>query len=288
MDDEAVKQLRHVTGLDQADPQGRIDVAFRPVLAGPDSLTAGYRTLHNQESRYATVALTRQREGFELWYRLLTIGDAALRAEHEFEVPDGHLPAAHLRLSLASVALATSKLALDACVVGYYTQALALLRPMIETWKSMAYATLQPLQARRWYPGDDGSAPKTPNREKMNAALAASSDYTNNLAAMGRVLNELNDHAHLSPAALPQTQSGTEGFGILGAGYDHRWCAGIVSHATLCTHLILDELRREPHYQPERWREEVNRIGKLRTSWMQREGLLPGMDNDVERTIDGG
>src|SRR5688572_4256965 len=109
------------------------------MLDGTAELVAGYEILHNQEAKYTAIALAELPDGIALWYRYLTLFDRTLRGEHEspFDERDDRHKAWHLRLRLSGVAVATAKLALDAALAGYYSQAYALLRHMLETWQQM-------------------------------------------------------------------------------------------------------------------------------------------------------
>lgn len=271
--DQADELLREMNlGVKPGEPL-QFALAFRPMPNGSLQLLKGYRALHMQESNYAYRALREQRSGFELWYHLLTLGDDLVRREHDFTSEIAQLPAAHLRLRLASVSISTAKLILDACASGYYTQALGLMRPMIEAWKTMAYVAIHPANAQDWFPGDDGVLPKKPDRKAMNTALDLDERFRDTLVGANRLIRYLDGHAHLSPEALVQTNADREGIGIFGATYREDHCRMVISWATFCVMLILHELSRDDSSLPSKWSADLKLIESLRTVWHQQQGL---------------
>jgi hypothetical protein len=97
--DELLREMNRDVGLGQP---LQFAIAFRPMLNGPSSLMSGFRAFHEQESQYTFHSLRAQRSGFEVWYRLLTLGNELVRREHSFEVETELLPSAHLRLKLTT------------------------------------------------------------------------------------------------------------------------------------------------------------------------------------------
>ena len=124
-----------MTSIDSGQPR-----ACKPVLNAPPEVVAGYRTLHLEEARYTGIALQCVPAEIAVWHRYLTLFNKTMRREHislSGNQDDTHTSWG-LRLSLASAAVASAKLTLDATLTGYYSQAFALIRHMLETWQQMA------------------------------------------------------------------------------------------------------------------------------------------------------
>jgi hypothetical protein len=123
------------------------------VLPVSAEVFAGYRMLHMQEAHYTKSALEAMPDAVVNWYRYLTLYDRTLRREHEWpeDEPSDAYWSWSVRLNLASGTLASAKLALDAALAGYYSQAYGLLRHMAETWEQMVYLRLNEPAAKQWF-----------------------------------------------------------------------------------------------------------------------------------------
>ena len=65
---------------------------------------------------------------------------------------------------MACGALATVKLALDAALAGYYSQAYGLLRHMSETWEQMVYLRFNEQAGKQWFSPDGAKSAQEPSQ----------------------------------------------------------------------------------------------------------------------------
>src|SRR5215213_361898 len=116
-----------------------------------------------------------------------------------------------LRLSLASAAVASAKLTLDATLAGYYSQAFALIRHMLETWQQMAYVRLNEPAARQWFSPDGVREPHQPNQNTIARGIRrfGKSDpmVLHNLGTVENLMRDLNQGAHPTVLAVMQTDT---------------------------------------------------------------------------------
>ncbi len=244
--------------------------AVKPLLPGPPDLIAGYRVLHDQEAKYAQIALREMPGAVAVWYRLLTLYDQAIRREHEFSGDDQDLPAWHLLLYLANVAGGTSKLVLDAALVGYYTQGFALVRHMLESWRQMVYVVIRPGEAHRWFKGPDGSNPREPRENTISNALLQHSTDKDLVRQVNHTIKALRKSAHPSGLAFGQTQTGREGFAQFGANYQRELCVRLIDWGTFATLILLREVSRAVPVS-DAWLAEWQAVAKERARWLAAE-----------------
>lgn len=247
-------------------------LACKPMLSGPSNLIAGYEAFHDQEGRYTQIALREMPDAAAIWYRYLTLFDHTLRGELEspsLELDDKHR-AWDLRLRLASVACATAKLALDAALAGYYSQAFALLRHMLETWQQMVYVRFNPIAAELWFSPDGVKPAREPGTStivnKLRGYAKGDMELANNVAIVEKQIRHLHKGAHPSAMVVGQAAAKEPGWLYLGAKFDRRYLANVTSNGTLAMALLLHEIA---HSVPvdDAWREEFNAIGKTRSRW---------------------
>jgi hypothetical protein len=145
------------------------------------------------------------------------------------------------------------------------------MRPLAEAWKTMAYLSISPAQARAWFSGDEGTAPKPPDRKKINETLSKNDNLGETLKGVNTLIRNLDGHAHLSPEALIQTNAGSAGFGIFGATYQEDYCRMVISWATFCIILILHEFSRDDPSISATWVADLASVESLRDAWHQEE-----------------
>ena len=220
--------------------------ACKPMLDGTEEHRR-LKALHEQEARYTEFALREMPDAVALWYRYLTLYDKALRREHESPSTfDDHHRAWDSRLRLASTAAATSKLALDAALAGYYSQAFALLRHMLETWQQMVYVRINPAAAQQWYSPDGKRQPTEPLQStivnKLRKYGKQDRELGHNAAEIERQITYLHKGAHPSGLAAAQVETGKPGFLQLGANYDRRFLGHVMSKGIVAQALLVKEL----------------------------------------------
>jgi len=251
-------------------------MACKPTLDGTADVIAGYRAFHVQEGKYTALALDAMPDAVATWYRLLSLFDRALRREHESpstELDDQHR-VWEIRLRLVSTSAATAKLALDATLAGYYSQAYALLRHLLETWQQMVYVRVNPSEAKRWWSPDGILPASVPSTNKITNGLTAfgktDRELGHNAAQVVIMIKEFHKGAHPSGLIVSQTNAGKAGFAQLGANFDRRFLANVMSKGTAAMALLLQEYARTSSVDTA-WREEFAKILQSRTRWHEPE-----------------
>jgi hypothetical protein len=216
----------------------------KPVLPVAPAVFAGYRALHTQEAKYTEKALREVPAEVAVWYRYLSLFDRTLRREHEspFDLDSDAHVAFWMRLSFMSAAAGTAKLALDAALAGYYSQAFALIRHLLETWLQMVYVRLNNRAAPRWFSSDGIKEPQQPNPNTVINGIKRlgkkEKGLLHNVEEVERLLQRLNKGAHPSALAVTQTETDNPEFRQLAANYDYElfretWSTGTVAIAML-------------------------------------------------------
>jgi hypothetical protein len=255
--------------------------AAKPILNASDTVMAGYVALHTQEAKYTAIALQKMRGEVEVWCRMLSLYNQALRQEHEAPWPEGDVrfTAWHLRIRLASVAAGTSKVVLDAGLAGYYVQAFALIRHLLETWRQLAYIGIRPEDAHRWLPGEGGTPAVERKVGTMVAALhrhakdTGDLELASNLRQVNSMVSVLRKAAHPSGLALFQTETGVAAHTQLGANFHRSTCAWLMSWGTLATAMLLHEIEKDTAVD-EAWKTEFHEVSVARAA------LHKQLDND--------
>lgn len=189
-----------------------------------------YRWFDEQEEEHRETIRSADPGGIDIWQRALEIRSRPFQGGNSTvfsgstETLDEKLEAvsAEFRMSQAILSVSTSKVAMDASLNGYYSQSLALIRGLFESWKRMAYARRSPADVYRWYPREwmpeelldalgphysqsrpdglkwDEVFPKNAPPKTLDARDRTLLEWIN------RHIADLNDHAH--PTFLGYTQ----------------------------------------------------------------------------------
>lgn len=242
----------------------------KPILSGPEALIRGYQTLQRQEDRYTAIALNEQTEIAAVWYRYLSLYDQALRADHETDaaIPSAEHTSWEARLRFLSTGVSSVKLSLDASLAGYYSQALAIIRHMFETWRIVVYIRVNPQAAINWFP-INGIMPQAP-RKSINSGILSkgSKQDKNNLNVVLKFEHECDDGSHPSVQALYQVETGKVGFSQIGANFIEDRLIRVMSLGTLAVPLLLDEVTRITKVSDE-WLRELKEATDNRTVWCE-------------------
>ncbi|MFN8591677.1 MAG: hypothetical protein U0031_09485 [Thermomicrobiales bacterium] len=185
-----------------------------------------YCSLDEGELQHRTGAVLRHGEGFAYWMAILALYRAAFTGVHDLssEPPGERRISAEFRLDLLALAGGNVKLALDACLAGYYSGCMALERHMLETWRRVVYSRLHPEDIWRWLPLRDwpkgmlpaakpkevqeGKMPTFPPSAKEIAAVIderGDGDDNGFLPKMEAGFAYLNHHSHPTIEGAAQT-----------------------------------------------------------------------------------
>jgi hypothetical protein len=237
--------------------------------AAPEVL-AGYRALHMHEAKYTAIALGNEPAEIAVWYRYLTLFDRTMRREHEspFDLDSDSHVAWGLRLSLTSAAAGTAKLALDATLAGYYSQAFALIRHLLETWLQMVYVRLNPSAAPQWFSPDGVRKAQQPNQNTIINGIKrfGKQDWPllHNVEEVSGLLRRLNEGAHPSALAVVQTDTDNPELRQLGANYNKELFEETWSMGTLALAMLLHEIAETVPPDEQYW-DEFASIGADRS-----------------------
>jgi hypothetical protein len=219
------------------------------VLNAPPEVVAGYRTLHLEEARYPGIALQCTPAEIAVWHQYLTLFNKTMRREHislSANQDDAHTSWG-LRLSLASAAVASAKLTLDATLAGYYSQAFASIRHMLETWQQMAYVRLNEPAARQLFSPDGVREPHQPNQNTIARGIRrfGKSDpvVLQDLGVVETEISNLKEGAHPTVLTVMQTVTADPEQLRLGATFNpdlfrRTWRIGIVALAPLLHEIV--------------------------------------------------
>jgi hypothetical protein len=235
-------------------------VVGRPVLKVNDEVLQGYMALEREERRFTTHTLTQHREFVIVWYLHLTLFREAIGAYRDRVATEAVSTAHILRLQFIAAAGGTAKLALDATLAGYYTQAFALVRHLFETWVRLEFLRLNPEGADRWYMGDDGTPPQPPNEGTIHRYFRRHKEYPGKqlVEQIIGTIESLNVMAHPSQHTLQQTRGVRPTQITVGANYDADLCARALhegAHAFRFVSAHLIELAEPPQSWRERFQE---------------------------------
>lgn len=242
------------------------------VLPVPADVIAGYKTLHLQEAKYTVTAIEAMPEAVANWYRYLTLYDRTLRREHEWseDEPSDAYWSWSVRLNLASGALATAKLGLDAALAGYYSQAYGLLRHMAETWEQMVYLRFNDQAARQWFSPDGVQPAQEPGQGTILRGIRKHGKkefgLLGNLDIIDEKIDALNKGAHPSRLMMVQVSTETPGVRQLGANFNPGLLGACMDLGTVLMALLLREMERIVPID-DAWETEFKTLGEARRQW---------------------
>lgn len=231
------------------------------------SQSEGHIALTRNAQRAMGVTLRAHSAYAECWSGLVGLYYIALKGEHE-SPHDGEEPehvAWHLRHSLLTGALDTSKLALDATLSGYYAQALMLIRHLFETWLQVRYARIRADQAVRWFNSVKTGPPMEPGYESIIKEVLKAPDNKDAAISVNHLVHELRRAAHPSSWLVDQVRDDGTKLVTLGGRYREKWAVQAFDRGTLATIALLLETKRQVKPTDE-WQVELDRLIDLRNS----------------------
>ncbi len=244
------------------------------VLPTPPEVHAGYRTLHIQEATYTRKALEAMPDAVANWYGYLTLYDQTLRREHEWpqdESSDAYWSWS-VRLNLAAGALASTKLALDAALAGYYSQAYGLLRHMAETWEQMVYLRFNEEAGKQWFSPDGVQPAREPSQGTILRGIRrhgkSERGLLGNLNVVEEKVQALNKGAHPSGLMMVQVSTTTPGMRQLGGPLNEALLGACMDLGTVLMALLHHEIQHIAPVDAD-WETPFDALGEDRRQWQR-------------------
>jgi hypothetical protein len=240
-----------------------------------------YHWMEQQEQRFRQSPRSEHPDALLLWLRCLTLFDGGFAALNAWTPASAEsIPAWNIRSELLALAFGTSKLALDALVVGYYSACFGLIRHLLETWKRTVWVRLCPADAMPWYElpeqspiGEDGM-PRRGRKILYGSTVDAgiksngSDADTATLSYVNAGIVHMHGGAHPGPEGLVQTWGDKPHQRVIGATYQRRLCMFGLKWGLSANLWLLQELRDlAPH--GEWWPTEWQSISRAFGSWLE-------------------
>lgn len=183
-----------------------------------------------------------------------------------------------MALDLLGLSGTTSKPAVDALVVGYYSQAYALIRTMLETWRRAAYLRVHPQGIDKWWPEQDErddadvsefARLRPPDAKQIARALNAigSHDLDAALDLIRTGIKHMHSGAHPSVEAVTQLweESGRRNFG---PNYKKEHCEFGLQWGLIANLFLANEIHPLIP-QPDDWEHELDQLDQEVRNWMK-------------------
>ncbi len=235
-------------------------------LDTPES-TLAYRTLDAGRESCARRTLEAHAELVALWHRALTLhyhtaygtftGFSTMAFTGD-PVDRATLNAWHARHALLGTAGRTSKLAMDAALTGYYSEAAALTRHVTEAWAQAAYLRVLPTEGLRWYRTTEGFLQAPPSPKTVMAKLRRVKVDRGAIDLAASLFEQTHKGAHPSREFLGQVrgrQEGPQRVLTYVPVFDDDYSRAVLEWGALAMLLALSEYAHvEP--QPQEWHDE--------------------------------
>jgi hypothetical protein len=146
------------------DPEDPFQEWSRPIPGQPEALMQGYASEELRDNAIRSFTARHHENEINLWlaalnlyafafepHRVYSAGGPEPESPEDTEETQNQRRAYALRLQLLALAGRAIKLALDATLSGYYTEAWTLLRTMLDGWARCVYVRVRPGEYVRWY-----------------------------------------------------------------------------------------------------------------------------------------
>jgi hypothetical protein len=224
-----------------------------------------------EEERFRRITFARHSDLVSCWLRYLDLYHDSIMTQNAAsfapnENPTGQDYATQLQYRYVALAAGTAKALFDLACSGYYVQAYALCRHLLETWVQIVYTIARPDMAERWFDTKQGNHSFVPPKDTtMHREIAVNSKTIYLKPTLEMVIaniNRMNDMAHPSPYTLGQTEN-SSGSGIkIGATYNPRLATGTLHEGAGAFRLILDAWSLVVNQSPE-WVAELRAVSAV-------------------------
>jgi len=227
---------------------------IRTLSGQPTQLLLGYNAIEMHDSELRQVSCERHVHVVTLWLNALALFADAFAPGRVFnsnaDEDDSVTRKAYaLRLQLLGLSGRNSKPALDLIVAGYYTEAFALIRGMLEGWARTLYIRLRPHEYHRWYESETELAEgqlrkKEPSFGEVDGVIAADGD-TEDRAFFDEAnlrFRLLSMGTHPSGHGITQIHDYERGVMLFNPVYREDLCLHAFYHGLFAQRVLLDEV----------------------------------------------
>lgn len=264
-----------------------------PLLTGSPEVEEGYYDLEEHERNQSWVALRAHNYEFSLWSRALTLYRRAMLGTWHFQNAEPgtvELTSLGLRMQLLGLGVCAAKSSFDDLIAGYYSQAFAGIRHLLETFVQCMYVDFHPDQALLWYEQEGGVAAQVdpPSMKTMCQALKAEPTLsgTNVRLLLDKVYNSwqlMSKGAHPSGVGILQTRQPDTGMGLIGATYREDLCLAGLDHGLFVLGSLIPRALRMTKPTIGAWSDEWNQLKDEIGAWREEnkasllasEGTIP-------------
>lgn len=256
----------HTTGIAVQDFPVRY-ACFPYSLEQPRGKTGGYEHLYRQSVAVAGETIQRHSLALDAWHTAMSLILQSVSGTPVFEGSQDVQASKSLRLGFAVGATHSSKVAMDTCLGGQYTQSMMMCRYLLESWIRIAYLEIQPSAARNWFQ-QENAVPQPAKNSTMLSQLKERTEYKTNATIASQLLSEADNYAHPSPRTIAHAYRLGREHNTLGTVYIPDM-VGLTIHiaATSCV-LIAGEL---PHFVivQDTYAETFEQIDQQMQAWDQ-------------------
>lgn len=260
------------------------------MMFGPDEVTEGYYELEELERNQSLNALLKHREAVFLWYRALTLYRRGMMGTWEYLGDDGlgdNMTAWGLQMQMLGLGVGSAKATLDLLLAGYYSNAFAGIRHMVESVVQSAYLMAFPGESPLWYgkPGRRARehAATHPNEKlpeefeygppgctkmvkRFREEFSENPQWVSTLDAMYDSWKLMSKGSHPTTEGMRQTTTDDSSFHVVGSTYVEDLCLVAFDHGLLAIDRQLGALA---HLKPqtEEWTAKHAALAQDMRNW---------------------
>lgn len=269
----------------------------RPLLPGPPDVEEGYYDLEEHERNQMREAMSKHADAVALWYRALTQYRRAMLGTWHFEGAKPRtieLTAMGLQMQLLGLGVSAAKSSLDDLLAGYYSQAFAGIRHMLETFVQCLYVSFNPDESEHWYeqPGGIDAQVEPPGMNQMCQTIQAEPGFkfSGVPGFMDKVYNSwvlMSKGSHPSGVGIRQTDGDDETKHLIGATYRPDLCLAGLDIGLFAVATLLPQALRMVKPEIGEWSAEWEQISNDAGAWRvaHRPAIRAAEGADLEARI---
>ncbi len=218
------------------------------MLKVADATMAGYRRFEDEDQFFRIQTFIEHRDLVSCWIHFLDLYHRTIEAQNANpDMPKAASQAGafalQLQFRLYALAGGTAKMVFDAACGGFYVQAYALCRHLLETWVRIVYVVAQPDMAAKWFDvKPDDPSHKPPKDNTMQTAIRRSPRTKHAVSGLDMVIANIeryNDLAHPGEKTLGQTVSIHADTFQIGGNYNREFAIGALHEGAGALRILL-------------------------------------------------